>query len=143
MTVHVVTVDVLEERPSERDIDHLLTATDAEDRDTRVDCSADERDLRAIEGQIDIGGLLLSHLTVQRRIDVPATRNQEAVDLMDDRRRAIGFEALRSRVERDRLSAGGFDRAEVGGVVVGSAERAPRDADLRSGDVRILRRLAA
>ena len=41
----------------------------------------------------------------------------------------VGLEAVRLRIERDRLAAGGLDRAKVGRVVRGSAERTARHTD--------------
>ena len=143
MTVHVVTVDVLTERAPERDVDHLLSAADAEDRDARIDRGADERDLGEVERQVDVRGLLLSRLAVHRRIDVPAPWDEEPVDPPDDRGRAVGLETLGLGVERDRGSTRGLDRTEVGGVVLGPAQRAACDADLWLGHVRILCVLAA
>jgi hypothetical protein len=115
-----VVVEVLDQRPAQGDVDDLLAAADAEDRQLPLARLLEEPQLGLVEVVVDGPDFLVLRLAVERRVDVPATGQQETVDV---RQRG------RAGRELDRLRARRLDRLPVRQVVRLAPEGADRDRD--------------
>jgi len=121
MAAHVVVLEVLHERATERDVDHLLAAADAEDRKVYVARLLEQSKLRLVQVPVDRPDLLVLLLSVEGGVDVPASGEEKPIE--------VGQRASAGR-ELDRLSACGLHRPKVRLVVGLAALRADRDPDL-------------
>jgi len=113
MTVVVVTLYVLQQRPAERDIDDLLAATDPENGNTLIHSGAHQRYLGQIQGVIDVRSIVTARLAVDGWIDVPSTRDEQPIDAAERSYRLVRQLPMRLGTQGDRLAAGGFHRASV------------------------------
>src|SRR4029077_10134410 len=116
----VMVLEVLEQRASEGDVDHLLTAADAEHGDVRVSCLPEQAQLGLVQLAVHRPDLLVLRLAIEGGIDVPASRQQQAVHLGQGG--SAGWKL-------DRLRAGRLHRPAVGHVVFLAPPRARRDPD--------------
>src|SRR5438132_3740826 len=121
----VVVIEMLHERAAQRDIDHLLTSADPEHRQLTLARLSEQRQLGLVELRIGLPDLLVRSLPVERRIDVPAAWQQQAVELR---------ERLGPRDQVHRLGAGGLDRPAVGHVILHAPPRVDGDSDPRAHD---------
>src|SRR3989441_6024653 len=120
----VVGFQVLHERAAHRDVDDLLPAADAQNRQLALPSLLEHEQLGVVQVTVDGADLLILLLSVERRVDVPAARQEQAVDLL--------WQGRRAGQQVDRLSPGGLDRAPVRRVVLRSLVRARRDRYPRS-----------
>src|SRR6266566_8102842 len=77
----LVAFEVLQEGSTHRDVDHLLTPADAQDRHIPLASLLKEPELRVIELPVDRPDLRVGLLSVESGVDVPAARQQEAIHL--------------------------------------------------------------
>ena len=122
----LVVVDVLKKGSAESDVDHLLATADAEHGQTAGAGLPEQRQLGLVELGVDLEDLFGHLLAVERRVDVPAARQEEPVD---------SAEGLAAGGEGDRLCAGRFNRPEVRLVVCRPLPRTRCDADPRPLDL--------
>src|SRR5207245_9423734 len=115
VAAHVVVVQVLDQRPAQRDVDHLLAAADPEHGDLLRPRLLEQSKLCLVELAVDRADLLVLLLSVEGRVHVPAPREPEAVHLRERRR---------ARRKRDGLSARRFHPAAVRAVTTPPPYRA-------------------
>jgi hypothetical protein len=116
-----VIFEVLDERPAKGDVDDLLAAADAEDRQLPLARLLEEPQLGLVEVVVDGPDLVVLLLPVEGRVDVPATGQEETVDVR---------QGGRAGRELDRLRARRLDRLPVRQVVRLAPAGADRDRDL-------------
>ena len=119
----LVAFQVLHEGSTHRDVDHLLTPADAEDRQTLLARLLEEPQLGVVELAVDRPDLGIRLFSVEGRVDVPATRQQKTIHL---RQRTC------ARRQVDRLRPDRLDRTPVRDVIVGAALLAGRDPNPRA-----------
>ena len=90
MAAAAVPFDVLPERAAEKDIDRLHTAADAKDGLAEAEKGVEQRLLLLVPYRVDGQAAVLHRLPVARRVEIPATGEQQAVAA---RRKAGGVTA--------------------------------------------------
>ena len=113
MAMIVMTWDVLQQRATECDVDHLLAAADAEDRHALLCSCSQQRYLREVERDIHIRCFPLTCLTICRGVDVPTAWDQQTVNAVNYRDRLVVWKATGQRSEHHRQPACGLDGAKV------------------------------
>ena len=107
---------VLEEVPSQRDVQDLDPAADGEERFARLQREADERDLEAVARGHDFEERGVRRLVEGGGIEVAAPGQEVAVQDGQDLVPGAGVELGRDRQGK---AAGRLDRRQVGGIDVG------------------------
>src|SRR5713101_7494708 len=120
---HLVTFQMLDQRAAHRHVDHLLTPADAQHRQLTLTRLTEHRQLGFVELGVGIADLLVPPLSIKGRIDVPASRQQEPIDVR---------ERLGPGEQVHGLGARGRDRPAVGPEVLQAPPRVDRDPDLRA-----------
>src|SRR5690348_4274522 len=116
----VVVIEMLDQRAAQGDVDDLLTAADAEDRQLLLMRLLEEAQLGLVELAVDRPDLVVLGLAVEGRVDVPTARKQQAVDFGQDGG---------ARREHDRLGSRRLHRLEVRHVVLVAPPGADGDTD--------------
>src|SRR5690606_5170937 len=75
---------VLDEGASERDIDQLAPAADAEHREVALERRPDEGDLELVALPVDTVHLLANDAAVERRVHVAAAGEDQSVDARNE-----------------------------------------------------------
>src|SRR5712692_2611581 len=129
---HLVTLQMLHERAAHGDIDHLLAPADAEHRQITLARLSEHRELGLVELGVGLPDLLVPPLSIEGRIDVPAARQEEPIDV----RKRLG-----PRDQVHGLGARSHHRPAVGPEVLPAPPRVDRDPDLRPASLRPRARL--
>ena len=141
--MHVVAVDVLIQGTSERHVDQLLAAADAEHGQPSAHRRAHQGDLGLVECWIHLRRRLQGHLTVGGRVDIPTSGQQETVDAAHHRCCLVGLQSIRSRFDDDGLATRSLHRAKIRPVVRLAAQRTAGDSDPGLGHLSLLAHLSA
>ena len=97
-----------------------MAPTDSEDRHVASERLAGERELEIVPAPVDLAELRVRGLAVERGVDVDATREQEAVEPVEERRGVLGPD----RGQHDRDGARLLDGPHV--VLAHGVEPRPR-----------------
>jgi hypothetical protein len=108
--VRRVSIQVLDERATQRHIDDLLPAADAQGRHRPLHGPARRGQLESVEGRVGRVGAVHG-LAVGDRVDVGAARQEQAVETFEQRDQRG---PVRQRGHQDRQAAGGLDRLDIG-----------------------------
>ena len=117
-------LEVLVQRATRHDVEHLEPSTDREQREVEVERSARQRELGLVtfgEGRL---GARIARFAVARRVDINAARRQQPVI-----GREVEVATILACVHRHRLAAGALDRAGVRLPLVDAALATERDED--------------
>src|SRR3984893_9486266 len=115
---HLVALEVLNQRAAHCDVDHLLAAADTEHGQLALAGLAEHRQLGFIKLGVGVSDLLVPLLPVKGRVDIPASWEQEPVDV---------WERLGPRDQAHGLGAGSRDRPAVGREILEAPPRVDRD----------------
>src|SRR6266568_6679338 len=120
VTADIVMVEVLDQRASQRNVDDLLTAADAQHGDLLLARLLEKRQLCLVQLTVDRPNLVVLHLSVEGGVDIPSAGEEQAIDVRE-----------RGRAGRklDRLGARGLDGTAIWQVVRLASPRADRDSD--------------
>ncbi len=116
-----MSIDMLEQRPAEGDVDDLQPPADSKQRDSARACCANERDLERIARGVGRVDGLVARPTITCRIDVKTAAHHDPVE-------PLQVVAQTRRVVVERLGAGTMtlERCDVRrGFVDDLARRAP------------------
>ena len=80
------------EAPAEGHVEHLQTAADGEQGSARLDRPARQLDLEPVARHGDVGGGGVGRLAEPRRIDVAASRQQDALQPLQELGTGRGLE---------------------------------------------------
>ncbi len=117
---------VLDERPSESDVEDLDPAAHAEDRQPTVERPLDELELVGVAARLGRREMLRRHLSVEARLDVPSTAESDPVARVE---RVVQEGAVHARQDEGN-AAGKRERAlKADARVVAEVVQPEREAD--------------
>src|SRR5487761_115427 len=122
----LVAIEVLQQGSTHRHVDHLLATADTKYRDLLVPGQPEKPDLGLVQLGVDGPDFRVGLLTVKSWIDIPPSRQQQPVELID--RTGAGRKV-------DGLCAGRLHRPAIRQVVISLPPRAGRYSDLRTRGV--------
>jgi hypothetical protein len=111
----------LVERAAERDVEHLMSAADRQDRKPRGDRRVDEPHLEVVEHTVHAVDRRVRLLAVTGGIDVRPAGQHESREGREDRRAGGVVDHVYGRRQQHRMRAG---RSERVGVAAGERDRA-------------------
>lgn len=124
-------LDVLEQRPAERDVGHLQAAADPQERDAARARRAHERDLVRVARGVGRVDALVARPAVARRVDVEAAADEDGVQTREILVDARGIVLQRFGACAVAPEGGDVGVGLVDDLAVGPAVARVRDADER------------